>query len=169
MRVTQRRRRHPNDGRLAVEVRLGDTVAHRHHIAVSTISLRESNQSFLVECMIVRRASARAISSACGSSRLYGLHPALGHSSCSAHHSGPRYCERSPAGAIAGFTIGAGAGLAGHAVEDILDGKLTKSISGELLPGSVALILEVKEPPLFEIEDVVLGDGGKVFHQPLAW
>lgn len=74
-----------------------------------------------------------------------------------------------PAGVIAGVTIGAGAGLAGHTVEDILDGKLTKSISSELLPGSVALILEVKTPPLFEIEDVVRGYGGKVFHQPLAW
>jgi uncharacterized membrane protein len=74
-----------------------------------------------------------------------------------------------PAGVIAGVTIGAGAGLAGHAVEDILDKKLTKSIASELLPGSVALILEAKEPAPFEVENVVLGYGGKVFRQPLAW
>lgn len=74
-----------------------------------------------------------------------------------------------PAGAIAGFSIGAGAGLAGHAVEAILDSGLTKSVSNELRPGSVALILEVKEPPLFEVENIVLGYGGKLFHQSLVW
>lgn len=74
-----------------------------------------------------------------------------------------------PVGVIAGLTVGAGAGLAAHAIEGILDSKLTKSISNELLPGSVALILEVKEPPLFEVENVVLGYGGKLFHQSLPW
>lgn len=74
-----------------------------------------------------------------------------------------------PVGVVAGFTVGASAGLAGHAVEGILDSKLTKSISNELLPGKVALILEVKEPSPFEVENVVLGYGGKVFHQQLAW
>ncbi|SAK57148.1 DUF1269 domain-containing protein [Caballeronia ptereochthonis] len=74
-----------------------------------------------------------------------------------------------PAGVLAGLTIGAGAGLAGRAVEDVLDRRLTKSISSELLPGNVALILEVKEPAPFEVENVVLGYGGKVFRQPLAW
>lgn len=74
-----------------------------------------------------------------------------------------------PLGALAGVTIGAGAGLAGHAIEHVLDAKLTKAITEELKPGSVALILETKEPPEYEIENVVLGYGGKVFTQPLSW
>ena len=45
----------------------------------------------------------------------------------------------------------------------------SKAISDELQPGSVALILETQEPPEYEIENVVLGYGGKVFTQPLAW
>ncbi|MFM0732367.1 DUF1269 domain-containing protein [Paraburkholderia sediminicola] len=74
-----------------------------------------------------------------------------------------------PVGAIAGLTIGASAGLTGHAIEAILDSKLTKAIPSELQPGSVALILEVKEPSPFEVENIVLGYGGKVFRQPLPW
>ncbi|QBR01093.1 DUF1269 domain-containing protein [Paraburkholderia pallida] len=70
-----------------------------------------------------------------------------------------------PLGALAGVTIGAGAGIAEH----VFDSKLTKSISEELKPGSVALIIEAKEPPEYEIENVVLGYGGKVFTQPLSW
>jgi uncharacterized membrane protein len=74
-----------------------------------------------------------------------------------------------PVGVIAGMTIGAGAGLAGHAIEHMLDSKLTKAIADELKPGSFALILEAKEPPEYEIQNVVLGYGGKVFAQPLSW
>jgi uncharacterized membrane protein len=74
-----------------------------------------------------------------------------------------------PVGAIAGFTIGASAGLAGHLLEDVLDGDLTTSIENELRPGSVALILEAEEASPFEVENVVLGYGGKVFRQPLPW
>jgi len=74
-----------------------------------------------------------------------------------------------PPGVLAGVTIGAAAGLAGHAIEHVLDSKLTKAIADELRPGSVALILEAKEPPEYEIENVVSGYGGKVFTQPLSW
>lgn len=73
-----------------------------------------------------------------------------------------------PAGAIASFSIGAGAGLAGHAVKNVLESRLTKFISSEFQGGSVALILVVEEPSPFEVENVVLGYGGKVFRQPLA-
>ncbi|MDR3099595.1 MAG: DUF1269 domain-containing protein [Paraburkholderia sp.] len=72
-------------------------------------------------------------------------------------------------GAIAGVAAGAGAGLAGHALEHILDKKLTSEIELELRAGSFALILEVKNPPEYEVENVVLGYGGKVFTQSLAW
>ncbi|MFP6561675.1 DUF1269 domain-containing protein [Paraburkholderia sp. B3] len=74
-----------------------------------------------------------------------------------------------PAGAIAGVAAGAAAGLAGHAVEHVLDSKLTSAIETELQAGNVALILETREPPLDEVEEVVRGYGGQIFTQPLSW
>lgn len=74
-----------------------------------------------------------------------------------------------PAGAIAGVVAGAGAGLAAHTLEHVLDKKLTGAIERELRPGSVALILETRNAPKDEVENVVLGYGGKVFTQPLSW
>ncbi|MEX4002151.1 DUF1269 domain-containing protein [Paraburkholderia sp. EG285A] len=74
-----------------------------------------------------------------------------------------------PPGAIAGAVAGAGAGLAGRALEHVLDKKLTGAIELELRPGTFALILETKNPPDNEVEDVVRGYGGKVFTQSLTW
>lgn len=74
-----------------------------------------------------------------------------------------------PLGIVAGTAVGAGAALSGHAIEHILDRKMITAIEGELRPGSVALILETEEPPEYEIENVVLGYGGKLFTQPLSW
>ncbi|MFT4064489.1 DUF1269 domain-containing protein [Paraburkholderia sp.] len=74
-----------------------------------------------------------------------------------------------PLGIVAGAAAGAGAALTGHAIEHVLDRKMTTAIEGELRPGSVALILETTEPPEYEVENVVLGYGGKLFTQPLSW
>jgi uncharacterized membrane protein len=74
-----------------------------------------------------------------------------------------------PLGVVAGAAAGAGAALAGHTIEHALDKKMTAAIEGELQPGSVALILETKEPPEYAVENVVLGYGGKLFTQPLSW
>jgi uncharacterized membrane protein len=74
-----------------------------------------------------------------------------------------------PLGVVAGAAVGAGTALSGHAIEHLLDSKMTTAIEGELRPGSVALILETKEPPEYEVENVVLGYGGKLFTQPLSW
>ncbi|SMG58865.1 DUF1269 domain-containing protein [Paraburkholderia susongensis] len=74
-----------------------------------------------------------------------------------------------PLGVVAGAAAGAGAALAGHTIEHVLDRKMTTAIEGELQPGCVALILETKEPLEYEVENVVLGYGGKLFTQPLSW
>lgn len=74
-----------------------------------------------------------------------------------------------PIGALAGATAGAVAGLTGHTVEQALDHKMTAAIASELQPGTVALILETTQPPEYEVENVVLGYGGKIFTQPLSW
>ncbi|MEM5421060.1 MULTISPECIES: DUF1269 domain-containing protein [Paraburkholderia] len=74
-----------------------------------------------------------------------------------------------PPGAIAGAVAGAGAGLAGRALEHVLDKKLTGAIELELRPGTFALILETRNPPDNEVEDVVRGYGGKIFTQSLSW
>lgn len=72
-----------------------------------------------------------------------------------------------PAGALLGFTIGASAGLAEHAIKDVLDSELVESVSARLISGSVAFILEAQEASPFEVDNIVLGYGGSVFRKPL--
>ncbi len=70
-----------------------------------------------------------------------------------------------PTGAMLGFTLGASGGLAGHAIKDMFDSDLVSSISGKLNPGSVAFILEAQEASPFEVDNIVLGYGGRVLRR----
>lgn len=67
-----------------------------------------------------------------------------------------------PVGSILGFTAGASAGLTGHALRELLDSELIKSISARLTPGTTAVILEADEPSPFVVDNVVNGYGGSV-------
>jgi uncharacterized membrane protein len=70
-----------------------------------------------------------------------------------------------PTGAILGFTAGASAGLTGHALRDLLDSELVKSISAKLTPGTAAVIMEADETSSFAVDNVVNGYGGSVHRQ----
>jgi uncharacterized membrane protein len=70
-----------------------------------------------------------------------------------------------PAGAVLGFTAGASAGLTAHALRDLLDSELVKSISEKLTPGTAAVIMEADEPSPFVVDNVVNGYGGSVHRQ----
>lgn len=73
-----------------------------------------------------------------------------------------------PVGVATGLVVGASTGaVADTMYMDILDREFVETVSGKLLPSSVALIVEAKESTPFAIDNVVQGFGGKVFRKSL--
>lgn len=73
-----------------------------------------------------------------------------------------------PLDAVVGLTVGVSAGAAADAVRmDILDREFVETVSSELFPSGVALIVEAKELTPFAIDNVVQGFGGKVLRKSL--
>ncbi len=73
-----------------------------------------------------------------------------------------------PVGSAVGLAVGASAGTAVDTVRmDVLDREFVETVSSEILPGRVALIVEAKESTPFAIDNIVQGFGGTVFRRPL--
>ena len=73
-----------------------------------------------------------------------------------------------PVGSAVGLAAGASAGAAAGTVRmDVLDREFVETVSSEIRPDRVALVVEAKESTPFAIDNIVQGFRGTVFRRPL--
>jgi uncharacterized membrane protein len=70
-----------------------------------------------------------------------------------------------PAGSIVGAGLGATAGLTGDAVMAGFDADFVGSVTGDMRPGTTALIVEADEGSTRPVDDIVALGGGRVHRQ----
>jgi len=73
-----------------------------------------------------------------------------------------------PVGSAVGLAVGASAGATADTVRmDMLDREFVETVSNEILPRRVALIVEAKESTPFSVDNIVQSFGGTAFRRPV--
>lgn len=71
-----------------------------------------------------------------------------------------------PVGVI-GAAVGATLGMTHDMAQEGFDSHFLDAVAAEMRPGTVALVLEVKEQAPGPVDDIVTRSGGKTYRQPL--